>query len=183
MPEMHFFFFLFLTSKGRDGNFGSLHLYNCSRLLNNQSNMQIAHFSFWFFLCFACSHFPRVVLSATSRCHAQCVGQRDMEGGGWAPKRLRGDDIMDTRWARKHSWTNFGQNILSRRVLPPDRSWILGYLNTWIFQTIFGSFELHRQLGRVILSLIYPYKLLPADLYGFISLTYSMNTWVTCTEV
>lgn len=125
---------LFLTSHGRDGNFGSLNLQMNpltspgSFTTNPTCKLNICPSGS--FLCFACSHFPRVVQSATSCCHAQCVGQRDMEGGGWAPKRLRGDDIMDTWWARKQSWTNFGQNILSRRVLPLAR---LGCLNIWNF--------------------------------------------------
>lgn len=49
-----------------------------------------------------------MALSADSRRHVQWVGPRDMEGGdcwgawGWAPKRLRGGDLMDTWWVRKH---------------------------------------------------------------------------------
>lgn len=115
-------------SNGCDGNFGSLYPeVNPSadpRLLNNQWNMQIELFFFWYFLCFACSHFPRVVLSATSHCDAQCVGQRDMEGGGRAPKRLRGDDLMDTWWATKHrARLTFYQGVSMSLV------W-----DTWIFE-------------------------------------------------
>lgn len=52
-------------------------------------------------LCLAVNHFPRAALSSESLPHSVCGSER-YGGWRWAPERLRGDDIMDAWWARKH---------------------------------------------------------------------------------
>lgn len=108
-----------------------------------------------------------VAICLVSRCHFQCVGQRDMEAGGGPPKWLRGDDLMDTRWARKHRAGRTLQTTLSKRVVVfvPVSSWnqFLALLNIRQLKWLFYFFEGTISCRFVFLS--------------------CMNTWLTCTEV